>query len=327
MIDPFQRSITYLRLSVTDRCDLRCTYCMPQRMTFLPRAEVLSADELTRLARAFVRKGIRKIRLTGGEPLVRRDILSIVQSLGTLRRGGSLDELTLTTNGTRLADYAAELRASGIERVNVSLDSLDPDLYREVTRGGDLATTIRAIDAAIAAGLKIKLNAVALRRTPDRDFVDLVEWAHARGAEISFIEVMPLGSVEAQRVDQHRPMAEVRRALERRWLLTDTTRSTGGPARYARTNDGGLIGFITPLSNNFCASCNRVRVTCTGEMFMCLGNSASADLRSAMRSTPDDGLLEATIDSAIARKALRHDFAIAPDLAPDIVRHMSVTGG
>jgi cyclic pyranopterin phosphate synthase len=287
MIDPFGRTISYLRLSVTDRCDLRCTYCMPERMTFLPRAEVLGLEELDRLAAAFIRKGVRKLRLTGGEPLVRKNVMALVAGLSRFLNDGALDELTLTTNGTRLAGHAADLARCGVRRVNVSLDSLDPETYARITRGGRLAQVVEGIDAAIAAGLEVKINAVALRDDNLDDLVGLAEWAHARGAALTVIEVMPMGSVEAARIDQHVPMTAVRRRFEQRWTLTDLALRTGGPARYVRTGEGGTIGFITPLSRNFCDGCNRVRVTCTGQMYMCLGQTARADRRSgASPGTP-----------------------------------------
>ncbi len=327
MIDPFGRTISYLRLSVTDRCDLRCTYCMPERMTFLPRSEVLSLEELDRLASAFIRKGVRKLRLTGGEPLVRRNNLDLIGGLSRFLRSGDLDELTLTTNGTRLAGHSADLARFGVRRVNVSLDSLDPGTYARITRGGRLDQVVEGIDAARAAGLEVKLNAVALRDDNLDDLVGLAEWAHARGAALTVIEVMPMGSVEAERADQHVPMTEVRRRFERRWTLTDLARRTGGPARYVRTDEGGTIGFITPLSQGFCDGCNRVRVTCTGEMFLCLGQAARADLRAPLRASADDTLLAAAIDEAIGRKPRGHDFVIRPGVAPAVARHMSVTGG
>jgi cyclic pyranopterin phosphate synthase len=327
MIDPFGRTIDYLRLSVTDRCDLRCRYCMPARMTFLPRAEVLALSELDRLAAAFIRKGVRKLRLTGGEPLVRKDVMALVGGLSRFLASGNLDELTLTTNGTRLARHAAELAACGVRRINVSLDSLDPETYARITRGGRLAEVVAGIDAALAAGIAVKLNAVALRGDTLDDLVGLAEWAHARGAELTVIEVMPMGPVEAERIDQHVPMAQVRRRFEQRWTLTDLARRTGGPARYVRTDAGGTIGFITPLSRNFCDGCNRVRVTCTGQLYMCLGQAARADLRAPLRASTDDGLLDAAIDEAIGRKPRGHDFVIRAGAGPAVDRHMSVTGG
>jgi cyclic pyranopterin phosphate synthase len=328
MIDPFGRTISYLRLSVTDRCNLRCTYCMPERMTFLPRADLLSLNELDRLAAAFIRKGVRKLRLTGGEPLVRKDIMDLVGGLSRFLRGGELEELTLSTNGTKLALHAAGLARCGVKRVNVSLDSLDPGTYARITRGGRLEDAVAGIDAALAACLDVKINAVALRYDNLHELVALAEWAHARGAELTVIEVMPMGSVEADRVDQFVPLTKVRRLFERRWALTDLARRTGGPARYVRTDEGGTIGFITPLSGNFCDGCNRVRVTCSGEMYMCLGQDAKADLRRPLRAAADDTLLDAAIDAAIGRKPRGHDFAIAKRAAaPAVDRHMSVTGG
>lgn len=327
MIDPFGRTISYLRLSVTDRCDLRCTYCMPQRMAFLPRAEVLGLGELDRLAAAFIRKGVRKLRLTGGEPLVRKDAMTLVGGLSRFLASGALDELTLTTNGTRLARHAADLARCGVRRVNVSLDSLNPETYARITRGGRLDEVVAGIAAALAAGIAVKINAVALRDDNLDDLVGLAEWAHARGAALTVIEVMPMGSVEVERIDQHVPMIEVRRLFEQRWTLTDLARRTGGPARYVRTDEGGTIGFITPLSRNFCDGCNRVRVTCTGQMYMCLGQAARADLRAPLRASTDDGLLDAAIDAAIGRKPKGHDFVIRAGRAPAVERHMSVTGG
>lgn len=327
MIDPFGRTIGYLRLSVTDRCDLRCTYCMPRRMTFLPRSDLLDLDELDRLAAAFIRKGVRKLRLTGGEPLARKGVMALVAGLSRFLASGALDELTVTTNGTRLAQHAAALRRFGVRRINVSLDSLDPETYARITRGGRLGDVIDGIDAAIAAGLDVKLNAVALRNDNLDHLVALAEWAHARGAALTVIEVMPMGSVEAERIDQHVPMAEVRRRFEQRWTLADLARRTGGPARYVRTDQGGTIGFITPLSRNFCDGCNRIRVTCTGELYLCLGREARADLRTPLRASADDALLDAAIDEAIGRKPKGHDFAIRAGARPAVERHMSVTGG
>ena len=328
MIDPFGRTISYLRLSVTDRCDLRCTYCMPERMAFLPRADLLSLAELDRLAAAFIRKGVRKLRLTGGEPLVRRDIMGLVASLSRFLQGGGLEELALSTNGTRLARHASDLARCGVRRVNVSLDSLDPATYARITRGGRIEDAVAGIDSALAAGLEVKVNAVALRHDNLHQLVTLAEWAHARGAELTIIEVMPMGSVEADRIDQFVPLTEVRRLFERRWALTDLARRTGGPARYVRTDEGGTIGFITPLSRNFCGGCNRVRVTCSGEMYLCLGRNAKADLRTPLRAGADDSLLDSAIDAAIGRKPHGHDFAMPKRAAaPAVDRHMSVTGG
>ena len=318
-------SITYLRLSVTDRCDLRCAYCMPERMEFLPRSEVLSLDELDRLASLFIKMGIRKLRLTGGEPLVRKGFVGLVEKLSR-HLGDGLDELVITTNGTQLAEHAGALASHGVKRINVSIDSLDPATYARITRGGDIARVLAGVDAALAAGIKVKINAVALAHDNLEELVELADWAHARGAAISFIEVMPLGDVEANRIDQHVSMTEVRRRLAERWTLTPSTLNTGGPARYVRTDDGGTIGFITPLSDNFCGSCNRVRVTCTGQLYLCLGHDAKTDLRGLLRSGDEDAL-RARIAAAMRHKPLSHDFSIAPTAVQGVERHMSVTGG
>ncbi len=326
MIDSRTASITYLRLSVTDRCDLRCAYCMPARMEFLPRAEVLSLTELDQLASLFIGMGIRKLRLTGGEPLVRKGFVGLVEGLSRHLRSGALDELVITTNGTRLADHAAALARHGVRRINVSIDSLDPATYARITRDGDIDRVIAGVDAAIAAGIAVKINTVALANDNLDEVVALAEWARARGAAISFIEVMPLGDVEAERIDQHVPMTEVRRRLAERWSLTPLTLNTGGPARYVRTDAGGTIGFITPLSDNFCGSCNRVRVTCTGQLYLCLGHDARTDLRGLLRSG-DEAALRARIAGAMRHKPLSHDFRIAPTLTQGVKRHMSVTGG
>jgi cyclic pyranopterin phosphate synthase len=326
VIDPFGRKITYLRLSVTDRCDLRCTYCMPLAMKFLPRQELLSIDELETLCIAFIAKGIRKLRLTGGEPLVRKGLLDLIERLSPALANGGLDELTLTTNGSRLAHFADDLARFGVRRVNVSLDTLRADTFARITRGGRLADTLTGIGAALAAGLEVKINTVALRDDNLDELPELVEWAHARGMPLTLIEVMPMGDVEARRIEQHVPLTEVRRRLGEGWELTDLAMSSGGPARYVRTDAGGTIGFITPLSHNFCGSCNRVRVTCTGQLYMCLGHAAKADLRAALRSGGEPAL-GAAIDEAILMKPKSHDFAIAHSGVRGIARHMSVTGG
>ena len=327
MIDPFGRHISYLRVSLTDRCNLRCTYCMPERMRFLPREELLSLDELDRLCSAFIRKGVRKLRLTGGEPLVRRDAVDLVARLSRFLRSGALDELTMTTNGLLLSEHAEALAAHGMRRINVSLDSIDPEIYARVTRGGRLEQAIAGIDAALAAGIKVKINAVALAGDNLDQLVGLAEWAHARTADLTVIEVMPMGDVGADRSDQYVPMNEVRRRFAERWTLTDLAVRTGGPARYVQTNEGGTIGFITPLTHNFCGDCNRVRVTCTGQLFLCLGEEADADLRTPLRASGDDDALDAAIDAAIGRKPERHHFMIAPGSVPAVGRTMSLTGG
>ena len=325
MISRHAGSITYLRLSVTDRCDLRCAYCMPERMEFLPRSEVLSLDELDTLATAFIRLGISKLRLTGGEPLVRKGFVELVAGLSR-HLGNGLDELVITTNGTRLADHATALARHGVRRVNVSIDSLNPESYARITRGGDISRVIAGVDAAIAAGIAVKINTVALANDNLDEVVALADWAHQRGAAISFIEVMPLGDVEASRIDQHVPMSEVRRRLATRWSLTPIALNTGGPARYVRTDAGGTIGFITPLSDNFCGSCNRVRVTCTGQLYLCLGQDARVDLRGILRSG-DAAALGAAITQAMRNKPLAHDFLISSTRTQGVARHMSVTGG
>lgn len=325
LVDGFGRAITYLRLSVTDRCDLRCTYCMSERMTFLPKALVLSIDELDAVASAFVELGVRKLRLTGGEPLVRRGIMDLVQSLSRHLKSGDLDEITLTTNGSRLAEFAPALAANGVRRVNVSLDSLNPETFARVTRGGDVSRTIAGIDAALAAGVRVKINAVALAADNAADIPDLIAFAHARRCDISLIETMPMGEVEADRTDQYLSLQTVRETLSSFWTLTDIADTTGGPSRYVRVEEtGGRLGFITPMSNNFCASCNRVRLTCTGMLHGCLGREDSADLRAVLRGGGDLG---EAIREAVNAKPERHDFQIARGAAPSVSRHMSTTGG
>ncbi len=329
LIDPFGRAISYLRLSVTDRCDLRCTYCMAEDMTFLPKAEVLSLEELARLARAFIRRGVRKIRLTGGEPLVRRGIMTLIDELGAAVTSGELDELTLTTNATQLSRFADGLARAGVQRINVSLDSLRPDVFARVTRNGDLAQVLDGLTAAQAAGLKIKLNVVALKHDNVDEIPDIVAWAHERAMDVTLIEVMPLGDVSTDRLDQFMPLSLVRDQLEQRWTLTPIDHVTGGPSRYVRVDEtGGRLGFITPLTNNFCAGCNRVRVTCTGQIYMCLGQSDRGDLRAALRASDHDAVLDAAIEEAIGRKPERHDFETSLFAgARPVARHMSVTGG
>ncbi len=329
LIDPFARPITYLRVSVTDRCDFRCVYCMAEEMTFLPKAELLTLEELERLCGAFVDLGVTKLRITGGEPLVRRDIMTFFAAMGR-RLGHGLDELTLTTNGSQLRRYARELAACGVRRVNVSLDTLDERKFAEITRRGRLSQVLDGIDAAQEAGLSVKINAVALKGTNDDEIVSMAEWCGARGMDLTFIEVMPMGDLgNEDRLDQYLPMAEVRARLAGRFTLTDTDYRTGGPARYARVGEtGARIGFITPLTHNFCEGCNRVRVTCTGMLYMCLGQDDSADLRAPLRATPGDAALAAEIRRAIARKPKGHDFDYSRrDDWGNVARHMSVTGG
>jgi len=329
LIDPFDRAITYLRVSVTDRCDFRCVYCMSEDMTFLPKADVLSLEELDRLCSAFIAKGVRKLRLTGGEPLVRRGIMTLFASLSRHLAAGALDELTLTTNGSQLRKYAAELADHGVRRINVSLDTLDAGKFRAVTRWGDLDRVLDGIAAAREAGLAVKINAVALKGVNEDEFPRLVEWAHGEGMDLTLIEVMPLGDIGEGRLDQYLPLSLVRARLAERFTLDEIDYRTGGPARYVRVGEtGGRLGFITPLTHNFCESCNRVRVTCTGTLFMCLGQEDAADLRSALRADTGDGLLNDAIEEAISRKPKGHDFIIdRRHRRPALARHMSVTGG
>ena len=328
LIDGFGRTVTYLRVSVTDRCDLRCVYCMAEHMTFLPKAEVLTLEELDRIASAFVALGVRKIRLTGGEPLVRKGLMTLVKSLSRHLDSGALGELTLTTNGTQLAVHAGALAAAGVKRVNVSLDTLKPYLFRTLTRGGDLARVIAGIDAAQAAGMGVKINAVALAGDNAAELPELIRWAHGRGCDMTLIETMPMGEVEADRTDQYLSLKAFRETLESYWTLTDLPLNTGGPARYVEVAEtGGRLGFITPLSHNFCESCNRVRLTCTGTLHSCLGRDDASDLRAVLRSGADDeGLIEA-IRGAIDAKPKGHDFRIERRAAPAVARHMSTTGG
>jgi cyclic pyranopterin phosphate synthase len=329
LVDPFGRAISYLRVSVTDRCDFRCVYCMSENMTFLPKADVLSLEELDRLCSAFVHRGVRKLRLTGGEPLVRRGIMTLVASLSRHLTSGALDELTLTTNGSQLKKYATELAACGIKRINVSLDTLDPDKFRAITRWGELAIVREGIDAARAAGLAVKINAVALKGVNEGEFSGLLEWAHGDGMDLTIIEVMPLGDIGEDRLEQYLPLSIVRASLAERYTLEDIDYQTGGPARYVRVAEtGGRLGFITPLTHNFCESCNRVRVTCTGTLFMCLGQEDAADLRAPLRASKSNDLLNAAIDEAITRKPRGHDFVIdRRHKRPALARHMSMTGG
>lgn len=329
LIDPFGRAISYLRVSVTDRCDFRCVYCMAENMTFLPRAELLSLEELDRLCSAFIAKGVRKLRITGGEPLVRRDIMTLFESLSRHLASGALEELTLTSNGSQLARFADQLAGLGVRRVNVSLDTLDADKFRAITRWGRLEQVLAGIHAAKRAGLKVKINTVALKGVNAGEFDDLIRWCGDQGHDLTLIETMPLGEIDGDRTDQYLPLSHVRADLAQRWTLTDSDERTGGPARYVRIAEtGGRLGFITPLTHNFCESCNRVRVTCTGMLYMCLGQADKADLRAPLRASNDDALLTAAIDEAIGRKPKGHDFII--DRAhnrPALARHMSVTGG
>ena len=329
MIDPFGRHVSYLRVSVTDRCDFRCVYCMAEDMTFLPKRGLLSLEELDRLCSTFIEKGVRKIRLTGGEPLVRKNIMSLVESLSRHLRSGALEELTLTTNGSQLAKYASQLVAHGVARINVSVDTLDPDKFKHITRWGDLAKVKAGIAAAQAAGLAIKINAVALKGVNDAEIPELIRWAHGAGMDLTLIETMPLGDIDGDRTDQYLPLSMVRAQLMDHFTLEDIPYKTGGPARYVRVKEtGGRLGFITPLTHNFCESCNRVRLTCTGTLYMCLGQEDAADLRSPLRASEGNELLANAIDEAITRKPKGHDFIIdRRHNKPAVARHMSVTGG
>ncbi len=329
LVDPFGRAINYLRVSVTDRCDFRCVYCMAEHMAFLPKADLLTLEELDRLCSAFVARGTRKLRITGGEPLVRRGIMTLFASLSRHLASGALDELTLTTNGSQLAQHAAALAAHGVRRINVSLDTLDADKFRAITRWGALDQVLAGIDAAQKAGLKVKINTVALKGVNEHEFEKLMNWAHGRGMDLTLIEVMPLGEIGEGRLDQYLPLSLVRARLAERFTLEDLDPRPGGPARYVRVAEtGGRLGFITPLTHNFCEACNRVRVTCTGTLYMCLGQEDAADLRKPLRASESNDLLHAAIDEAIARKPKGHDFVIdRRHQRPALARHMSVTGG
>ena len=327
LIDGFGRAVTYLRVSVTDRCDLRCVYCMAEHMTFLPKAQVLTLEELDRLASTFIGLGVRKLRLTGGEPLVRKGFMDLVGGLSRHLRSGALEELTLTTNGTQLAKYADDLARAGVRRINVSLDTLKPDLFKRLTRGGDVDQVIGGIDAALAAGIAVKINAVALKHDNAEELPALIAWAHQRGCDMTLIETMPLGEIDEDRTDQYLSLKDVRRDLSSFWTLEDLTYATGGPARYTRIAEtGGRLGFITPLSHNFCEACNRVRLTCTGTLHTCLGRDDASDLRAVIRTGATDAQLEQAIFTAIGSKPQGHDFQIA-GARPAVARHMSTTGG
>ncbi len=329
LVDRYGRSITYLRVSVTDRCDFRCVYCMSENMSFLPRKDLLTLEELDRLCTAFVDRGVRKLRITGGEPLVRKNILWLFETLSRDLQSGRLDELTLTTNGSQLKRFAHDLKRFGVERINVSLDTLRPDRFRAITRWGDLSTVMHGLDAADSAGLKVKINAVALKDTNEDEIDDLITFAHGRGYDLTLIETMPLGEIDGARVDQYLPLSIVRARLLDRWTLEDIPHNTGGPARYVRIKEtGGRLGFITPMTHNFCESCNRVRLTCTGTLFMCLGQEDAVDLREPLRASASDEALQAAIDEAMLLKPKGHDFVIDRRVnRPALSRHMSVTGG
>ena len=330
MVDPFGRQITYLRVSVTDRCDFRCTYCMAENMTFLPKRDLLTLEELERLCNAFIDKGVRKLRLTGGEPLMRKNVMQLIRNLGQRIDEGALDELTLTTNGSQLSRFADELHAAGVRRINVSLDTLDPQKFRAITRWGDFDKVMAGLEAARKAGLKVKLNAVALAGFNEDEIPELLRYAHAEGMDLTLIEAMPLGEVDTDRSAQYLPLSKVRRDLQERFTLTDIPLTTGGPARFVTVAEtGGKLGFITPLSHNFCAACNRVRLTCTGMLYLCLGHDDNADFRKVLRDNPDDdAVLHRAIDAAIARKPKEHNFELDEmHSRVAVARHMSMTGG
>jgi cyclic pyranopterin phosphate synthase len=329
MMDPFGRQVTYLRVSVTDRCDFRCVYCMAENMTFLPRADLLTLEELDRLCSAFIAKGVRRLRLTGGEPLVRKNIMWLFQALSRHLESGALDEVTVTTNGSQLGKYASELAACGVRRINVSLDTRDPDKFHEITRWGDFGKVVDGIRTAQAAGLKIKINMVALKGVNEDEIEPMLRWCHGEGMDMTLIETMPLGDIEGDRTDQYLPLSVVRARLMDSLTLEDIPYRTGGPARYVKVREtGGRLGFITPLTHNFCETCNRVRVTCTGTLFMCLGQNDAADLRLPLRASTSDDLLNTAIDEAIGRKPKGHDFIIDRRAQkPAVARHMSLTGG
>ncbi len=329
MVDPFGRAVTYLRVSVTDRCDFRCVYCMAEDMTFLPRRDLLTLEELDRLSTAFVEKGVRRIRITGGEPLVRKNIMHFFRQLSRHLASGALDEVTVTTNGSQLSRFAGELADAGVRRINVSLDTLREDRFRSITRWGDFGKVMDGLDAAQKAGLAIKINAVAVKDFNEDEFDEMIRFAHGRGMDLTMIETMPMGEVGDERHDQYLPLSAVRADLSSRWTLVDSDYRTGGPARYVRIAEtGGRLGFITPMSHNFCESCNRVRVTCTGMLYMCLGQDDAADLRAPLRASEGNELIGAAIDEAIGRKPKGHDFVIErQETRGTVARHMSVTGG
>lgn len=328
LVDGFGRTVTYLRLSVTDRCDLRCVYCMSEHMVFLPKAEVLTLEELDRVASAFIGLGVTKLRLTGGEPLVRKGLIGLIDSLGRHLQTGALEELTLSTNGTRLVEFADRLAAAGVKRINVSLDTLNASLFRTLTRGGDLAKVLAGIAAAQAAGLRVKINAVALKDDNAAELPELIRWAHGQDLDVTLIETMPMGEIEADRTDQYLSLTALRAELESFWTLADLPLQTGGPARYVSVAEtGGRLGFITPLSHNFCEACNRVRLTCTGTLHTCLGREDAADLRAVLRAGASDEDLVDAIRLAVDAKPKGHDFHIVRSSAPAVARHMSTTGG
>jgi len=329
LIDPFGRSVSYLRVSVTDRCNYRCVYCMSENMTFLPKNDLLSLEELERICGAFIRRGVKKLRLTGGEPLVRRNVINLIRNLGSFLDTGDLEELTLTTNGSLLAKYASDLIDCGVRRINVSLDSLKVEKFTSVTRWGKLADVLEGLEEAKKVGLEIKINAVALKGFNEDELDQMVEWCGKQGFDLTFIETMPMGEIDQQRTDQYLPLTLVREKLEQSWTLDEIDYKTGGPARYVVIKETGKrLGFITPLSHNFCEECNRVRLTCTGKLYMCLGQDDWADLKTPLRKDSTDKSIMCAIDEAIGRKPKGHDFIIdRTQTGAAVERHMSVTGG
>ena len=329
LVDPFGRAVNYLRVSVTDRCDLRCVYCMSENMTFLPRKDLLSLEELDRVCSVSVEKGVRRLRLTGGEPLVRRGLMGFIKDISRHLRSGDLDEITITTNGTQLSRFASQLADYGVKRINLSLDTRDPQKFHDVTRWGELAKVMAGIDAARKAGLAIKVNMVALKGFNDGEIIDTMKWCHDLGMDLTMIETMPLGEIDGDRNEQYLPLSDVRNMLRKEFTLKDIAYKTAGPARYVEVEEtGGKIGFITPMSHSFCESCNRVRLTCTGTLYLCLGKDDAADLRAPLRASADNDLVSRVIDEAIARKPKGHDFMIGrDDSTPAVNRHMSLTGG
>jgi cyclic pyranopterin phosphate synthase len=329
LIDPFGRTVSYLRVSVTDRCDFRCVYCMAEDMSFLPKKDILTLEELDRVASAFIARGVKKLRLTGGEPLVRRNIMELVRSLSRHLASGALEELTLTTNGSQLSRYAEDLKRHGVRRINVSLDTRKPETFRRITRWGELGKVLDGIEAALDTGLQVKINMVALKDVNENEIEEMLVWCHGKGMDLTLIETMPLGEIDGDRTDQYLPLSLVRAGIAERFTLEDIAFRTGGPARYVTVKEtGGRLGFITPLTHNFCESCNRVRLTCTGTLYMCLGQEDAADLRTPLRASEGDELLHAAISEAISRKPKGHDFIIdRRHKKPALARHMSVTGG
>ena len=328
IVDPFGRTIDYLRVSVTDRCDFRCVYCMAEDMTFLPKKELLTLEELERLCAVFVDKGVKKLRLTGGEPLVRRGVMGLIENLGKMLDGGGLEELTLTTNGSQLTRFSNQLVDAGVKRINVSLDTLNEEKFAQITRWGRLPQVIDGLNAAKQAGLSIKINAVALKDVNEHEIETMMKWAHGEGFDFTLIETMPLGEIDEDRTDQYLPLSLVRKRLEENWTLKDIPYKTGGPARYVEVAETeGRLGFITPMTHNFCESCNRVRLTCTGTLYMCLGQDDAADLRTPLRNSNGNEAVSNAIDQAIDRKPKGHDFVIGRNSAPSVTRHMSTTGG